>query len=406
MTRRSRPLMILLGGGRGDWLNFWVALRSQPGRLVILPPAGDGARLQPLVDAWRERLGAPVDIADEVDPFDPEPARRAIAALLDGTRDAPVLVHASQCPKMMAFGADRALRQAGRADTSGFIMVTTGDRPAAFYGAPPELEQRSPTVADYLAAYGFKPRESEEEERLGVPVAQLDALIPRLATPEFRNLVTRLRSEWNNRARAKKDTLEASVSGCSSFDRELLRTLEVVGLIQALCESGAECSFAYRSQLAYRFLDFAWLERAAALAAGECVKQGLLSDLVSGVTCARDRNHFELDLAAITPNGVLLVASCKAVSDAFSKRHQRKPLTEGDGRSPNQHLQELVDRTSQIGGDFCRRLLITTTPDKGSRQSQEIRDQATARKIRIVTLEELPRLAEIFREVLETTGLR
>ena len=415
MTEQSkRPILILVGGGRGNWPNFWSVMAYQPKLVYLISPSRDDANTLFAQEFFsRQGIACGEPAPPPINAFDLEGTRRACAEIVQRHAADPVLINVTSSPKMMGFGACYAVLDAvGRKDVCVFHRDTANSETHAVAGTLPPPGPYLPTIENYLAAYGRQARENFDFDRLPCTTDELMGLVRLFGSnlPAFTRLMKYVRYQ-----KAKQGSGEHGLDPllCRRGDfslRLILKTLVQLGFLTDLVldEANNKARFQVSNgKQIWPFLDGKWMEMYAydqACTFRDNHKQPIFHECKFNLQIPSHEVGVEngvgveneIDLACLTPNGLLLYASCKSGS---SKDPSRMVLHESK-------LSDIVDRANLLGGSYCGKMLITMASGRGSSEAQQasidsFKRQAAARQIQVVFAEDFPNLHACFDRALE-----
>ena len=383
MTAVNNTILVLLGGGRGQWPNIWSVLAYSPDRVYVLPPLGDDNNTATLTK-WLESRGVAGTILSAVAPYDREGAQEACASLIEEHPDARIMFNLTQAPKLMAIGAAYACIASRRPDVTALHRETSTGLTHAAWGELPETRQAAITVDDYLMAYGRKAFDTFYVEHLPCSIEHLVQLARNFASQlsEFNALVQWLRAPANSGARGGVRRAEPGPGFWSPGWAPLLKRMSEFGLVRHVVVNSDRGGFELASNHVWNFLNGTWLELYAVDEARKCVDPAtgrpLFSDCRMSVAIDTDDVTNEIDLACIDSAGFLLYASCK------TNQALRQDM-----------LTEIVDRANLFGQSYCEKVFITNRSNSEVDAAIGLRDQAAARGVPIIAGERLPKLGEL-----------
>ena len=385
------PVLILLTGGRGHWPSVWAIGAYQPRRVYLVRPApdtGDDALTQ-FLQSRHIPCGAPLPA---LAPYDLPGAQQQCEAIFSRHPHEPIVISLTPAPKMLAFGAERAVRKSGRADVGAFLRDTVGRMTYPVAGHIPPPRHYVPTIDDYLAAYGRQPIARFDPARLPCPPETLSQIAAQLAQPEtrFYSLMQQLRSSDNQGRRNRGECVELARPWQPAW-APMLRALAAQGLIGSLTIESSAARFRFVSPAAWHFLDGSWLElyahdQARSLTDPES-GESVFCDCRMSLGMAVRETTAEIDLAALSSSGLFLLAECKTTRE-----------TKVD------YIKDIVDYAGLIGGAYCGKMFISSAP--ATSIPVNFRNQAAERRVHIVSGDELPqlrtRLADVLAAVQDT----
>lgn len=393
----ERPVLILVGGGRGNWPNFWSAKAYQPQRIHLIRVAGDHINTQ-FTREFFESRNLPFDPADLDDPehppinaFNKAEAKRQCLKLITRYSDRPVVINVTTCPKMLAFGAYDAVNEALSTGLHRQVGVlhfdTAGRTPHTATGVLPPPQNFDVLLEDYLAAYGRTPISTFDPSRLPAAEDVLQEIAALLAQPHthFHEMMNQIRTQ-SGKAHA---TVRIGGDVWYPIWVSVLQALEATGMIESLSVSAPSATFQFARTKVFSFLDSTWLE----LYAKDQAKALKDKDTGQPVFCdcrmsTKLRNHkveAEVDVACLNSFGYLLLAECKTKKEVDVA-----------------HLKDVVDYAGMVGGAYCGKVYITNLR---APLPTNFVNQASERKIYIVTGEDLPCLQEKLAEILAKAGI-
>ena len=401
------PVLILLGGGRGNWPNFWSVRAYNPSVVYLLRPDGDDTNDLYVKEFLDKALVDYDDILNPLPPFDTEATRRACLGIIERHRNETVLINITQAPAMMKIGACYAARESGP-NVHAFHRDTI--RGVSYPGAgapPPEPVTLTATVDDYLAAYGRTAHEKFDYHSLPCAPSELSRLAAGFAHRygPFVDLIKQLRwyeqnvgGDWLSREidlqPKRPDPRRDQARHQILFD---LANVQMIKDVRTIDKTGGE-RFRFASTHVWAFLNGTWLEL---YAYDEAIKyrdkatgQRMFSDCRANMEIPNHNAKNEVDLACLTPAGLLLYASCKTSS---SKDPLKSPLSDAN-------LSDVVDRAGLLGGAYCGKMLITTALLKDLKDN--FKQQADLRGVEIVCAEQLSDLHVCFDRAMETVRRR
>lgn len=139
--------------------------------------------------------------------------------------------------------------------------------------------------------------------------------------------------------------------------------------------------FTSKLELLKKFFNGGWLETYTYWSA---INSSIFDDVRMGVAISKNGISNEIDLAA-TRSGALLVVECKT-STLNSKQYDDKLV-----------LDKFNSVTELVGGNFVQKLLVISAKKLNNQRNANFMNKASSRRIVLVSWEELPELAEIFR---------
>lgn len=403
----EQPILVLVGGGRGNWPNFWSVRAYDPKVVYLLRPDGDDTN-DLYVREFLDRVLVDYDDSlDPLPPYDTEATRRACLGIISQHPGETVLINVTQAPGMMKVGACYAARDSGP-DVHAFHRDTIHGVSYAGAGTPPpEPSLMTATVDDYLAAYGRTACEKFDYRSLPCAPSELSRLARSFADRPyaFLDLIKQLRwyeqkvdGDWLSQEIAlepkspnpRRDRLRHQVL----FD---LADVQMVTDVRTSEKTGGE-RFRFAGTQVWSFLNGTWLELYAydqALAYRDKeTGQRVFSDCRANMEIPNHNAKNEIDLACLTPAGLLLYGSCKTSS---SKDPLKSPLSDAN-------LSDVVDRAGLLGGAYCGKMLITTALQKELKDN--FRQQASLRGVEVVCAEQLSDLHGCFDRAMETVRRR
>ena len=375
----KRPVLILLGGGRGNVPNFWSVLAYRPAHVYYLPCEGDAANLQ-YTEEFLVKKGLPHTILPPVPAFEPNSTLIACAKVIQEIGENPVLINMTQSPKLVAFGG--AAAQQKHVHVSVFHRDTLRDRNYFVLGPETSPAPFAMTIDDYLAAYGrtgwstFNVADfARSEVELGNVARNIAAQLP-----DYRDLIKQMRGQ------SPKGILHVGEPNpWHPRWTALFQRLQQFRLIHRLELTANSAAFQCVNHASWNFLSGGWLELYARDRAREFHRDGnmapVFSDCRMSLMIPNHSVENEIDLACLAASGMLLYASCKTAA-----------------QENVDDLTEIVDRAELLGGQYCGKMMITTIPR--SRLSANYYAQAKARHIEVVCGEELPRLTTHFEQAI------
>ena len=382
-------ILILLGGGRGNWPNFWSALAYRPEHVYYLPCEGDAANVQ-FTQEFLTGKGQSHTILPPVPAYDPNPTLRACSDIIRGASDKTVLINMTQSPKLVAFGG--AAAQQNRANVSVFFRDTARGRSFFVFGPEIAPVDYSATVDDYLAAYGRTGWQKFSARDYPCPEEDLGKLAQNIAfqIDDYREMMSQLRAQPLGG--------EMHIRGAQSWRASwpaLLNRMGTFGLLTDIAVRANTASFRCANTKVWEFINGVWLElyvrnRARDLKLADGSGRPAFSDCKMSlmipnhiVENGNRRIENEIDLACLNAAGVLLYASCKTAT-----------------REELRDLDEIVDRAKLLGGDYCGKMMITSI--SGANLTPNYLAQAKARHIEVVCAEQLRDLPKHFQNATVT----
>lgn len=378
----NKTILVLLGGGRGQWPNIWSVLSYAPDFVYVLPPAGDVTNTSTLVK-WLDGRGVDREVLPPVAPYDREAAQDSCATLIERYPDSRILFNLTQAPKLMAIGAAYACIASRRPNVAAFHRETSTGSTHSAWGDLPDAGPAAITVDDYLMAYGRKAFDTFYAEQIPCTLEQLVQLSRNFAyqLPEFNGLIQWLRAPAQGGARIAGRRAEAGVGVWSKGWAPLLQRMSDFGLVKNVVAEDDRGGFELASTYVWNFLNGTWLELYAVDEARKCADPAggrlLFSDCRMSVAIDTDDVTNEIDLACIDHAGFLLYASCK--TNLSLKQDM---------------LTEIIDRANLFGQSYCAKVFITNRSSAEVDSAVGLRDQAAARNVPIITGERLPKLGE------------
>lgn len=393
----KKNILILVGGGRGNWPNFWSARAYQPERIHLIRPAGDDINNQFTCEFFTSRA-LPFDPKDLDDPnyapvnaFDKAEAKRQCLEMIKRYADRSVIVNVTTSPKMMAFGAYDAVNEVLLSEPNRSVGVlhldTVGRTPHAATGVLPPPQDFNVVFEDYLAAYGRTPIATFDPKQLPASEEVLRKIARLLAHPEthFRDMMNQIRTQ-SGKAHA---SIKVGGTVWHPVWESVLHALEDNGMIQSLSISGRLATFQFATTKAFSFLDSTWLELYAKEQAMALFEKDTDQPVFRACHMSTKlRNHkveAEVDVACLSPFGYLLLAECKTKKEVDVA-----------------HLKDVVDYAGMVGGAYCGKVYITNV--MGPLPPNFV-DQAAERKVHIVTGEDLPNLQVKLAKILTNAGI-
>ncbi|MCG8350235.1 MAG: DUF1887 family protein [Chloroflexales bacterium] len=373
----QRALLILIGGRQIP--NLLTAQYLKPD--IIVPIASHEA-LRP-GDAWSKIEPALGQLCPQgleaplaVDAFDTEGIRAVCRNALNKYPEATWVCNITCATTIMSIGAYEAAQQIG---ASVWYLDTAGGRVVTLARTPPEGNLYHLKVADYMDAYGRRPKEPDAPPPQLIEFAQRLAQQPQEAM-DFREA---LRSASLNSRRPHIGTVPAS----STF-MDFCESAKKAGLIskyQSLPPHKIQCETT-GSQL-WKYVDGEWLEVYVWSVARDA---GCFDDyrhsLHLPIRTPEETASNEVDLAT-TYRASLLIAECKT---------EKKPFD-------TKYLTKLHAIAAMVGGDFVSRLFIASQSEQYyrhrglSQKYDAFCSQARAHQIVVVTGEQLRDLDAILR---------
>lgn len=370
MTNPPIALLILIGGRQTPNI-----LSAQYLRPHIIAPVASREALQP-GQAWEKvkpilaSIGGRILEPAQVDAFDLADIKAACARIIDQHPEAHWVCNVTCATTIMSIGAYEVGRDKG-ADV--WYFDTNSRRVITLAGQPLQGDPYRLSVAEYLSIY-----QRQAQPALPPPPSWLDLARQMAQAPdeaiEFREQLRDSKADsgytgprWLN-----------NVSMTPTM-QEWLPLLKQAGFIDQARQQNGSYSLHQTSQDLWKFVNGQWLEMFAWEAACQA---GVFDDYQYGLeipTKERTANN-QLDLAA-TYSASLLIAECKTEDKPFETAT----------------LDKLNSIADMVGGSFVVKLLITAR----SRQKANLQqvtaflDQAKARRIVVVTGEDLLRLNEI-----------
>lgn len=381
------PVLVLLSGGRG-WPNVWSVRAYQPVKVYYLPPAGNEANTR-YVQEFLQTQGLVPEICPPVDAFDKEATRAQCAAIMAANPKTPIIFHVTSAPKMMAFGATEAVWLSKRPDVSALHRDTAGRRNGAAAGHPPEPLSYTPTVDDYLAAYG----RTGEEKPAFAPVSREEVAQVRRAAILADHAEYGLHYFFAD-ARVNQEDAKLRIRDMHHFSgrSEYLNALRAAGFLSAFEIRGDEAYLAPTTRGDLFLCHGHWLEGFALEEARKCCDgdaSPLFCDCRQSLLIPNHKTKNELDLVCLTYGGLLLYASCKTDRNPFAKGTQ----------TDEHYLDEITARAKLIGGDYCLKMLITTAPRRTA--ADAFLNKAAEARIELVCGSDLPFLKRKFEEAVQ-----
>lgn len=405
----ERPVLILVGGGRGNWPNFWSVMAYKPKLVYLISPSKDDAnRLFAQEFFSKQGIACGEPAPSPVDAFDLQGTRTACTEIIRRHAADPVLINVTSSPKMMGFGACYAvLDAADRKDVCVFHRDTANSKTYEVAGPLPPPGPYLPTIENYLAAYGRQARENFDFDNLPCTTKELADLVHLIGRnlPAFTRIMKHARYQKSKYAKDARSASGSEPIFCPRWDSSLrlvLTTLAERGFLTDLAFNDAAKKADFQISVGtqvWPFLDGKWLEMYAYEQARTFRDEQMRSVFHECKFNLQIPNHEvdnEIDLACLTPNGLLLYASCKSGS---SKDPTKTALHESN-------LSDVVDRANLLGGSYCGKMLITMAPGKGTSEKQQnsidsFKRQAKARNIQVVFAEDFPDLHPCFDRALE-----
>ena len=405
----ERPVLILVGGGRGNWPNFWSVMAYKPKLVYLISPSKDDAnRLFAQEFFSKQGIACGEPAPPPVDAFDLQGTRTACTEIIQRHAAEPVLINVTSSPKMMGFGACYAVFDAAnRKDVCVFHRDTANSETYEVAGRLPPPGPYLPTIENYLAAYGRQARENFDFNKLPCTAEDLTKLVRLFGNNlvAFTRMMKHARYQKASNARGDRFAPDPEPIFCNRGNRSLklvLTTLADCGFLTDLefndIANKANFQIAANKQV-WPFLDGKWLEMYAYDQARTFRDEQMRSVFHECKFNLQIPNHEvdnEIDLACLTPNGLLLYASCKSGS---SKDPTKTALHESN-------LSDVVDRANLLGGSYCGKMLVTMASGQGKSKEQQdsidsFKRHAKARNIQVVFAEDFPDLHPCFDRALE-----
>lgn len=384
----KRALLILVGGRQIP--NLLSAQYLMPDVVVPITSRdamGDNGAWSSIDHALRQIC--PDGVVDprkeeqfKVDAFDLEEVRTACNAALDLHPDAEWISNVTCATTIMSIGAYEVGRQR---NTSIWYFDTATRRVVTLSGNPPDQDLYHLKVADYMGAYGRRPKVVEKPpSQQQVNFARKLASVPADAM-KFREALRKAKANEGKSDQPRNILLKA-ISATTQEFCELAKYAGMIERYDMTPENALYCELP--NDRLWKFMEGLWLEVYAWVAAKDA---DCCDDYQYGLKIPmRDPNESssnEIDLA-LTHAASLLIGECKS---------ERKPFE-------TEHLDHLRTVASMVGGNFVGCVFITGQlasrfPGDQYKEGSFARfcSQARARQIVVVPGEELVNLSAILR---------
>ena len=372
--------LLLLTGGRGvpDMLVIKYLRPDVVFNLTTRQGLRVAENLQKVVD---EEFGIKIEILPVVSPFKEEEIKLACATAFDKVPDANWIVAHTSAPKMLSIFAIDVARE----HNIPCWFLNTNDTEVISLVRNVDIDYNrlfDATVDEYMKVYERtynipKPKEYRDKAEKWFDIAKALACMP-----EYTYLLLKaLRISQHGQAIEKSITIKIS-ERCSPLLEELQKYQILT--IDAKTDSMLTCTITGGDSR--EFLNGDWLE----VYVWEEVKRAeFVNDYRWGYKITTGLAESELDIA-FTYKGLLSVVECKTDNDPFTDKRKV-------------YLDTLDSIANSLGQSYTSKFFITSHPYPDTLPSySSFKEQATKKRIFIITGEELRNIGEILKQQVMT----
>src|SRR5712692_4256659 len=370
----------MLTGGRGIPDMLMVKHLRPDITLTITTEQGLGTakHLQELV---KSRFGCKLEILPTIDPYEESAIKEACKNALQQYPDAEWIMNITSAPKIVSIFAMDIARENG---IPCWFLNTDGGKVISLAKDIPvdHVKIFNATVEEYMHVYQRdhsipKPLAYRQKAQSWYNIAQVLVQNPKSTSL----LLSKLREAQRGKSQHEIVPFTIDIGAKPLIEQLASPSFEVVTIDRESLTT-LECTITDGEKR--EFLNGDWLE---VYVWKEVENAGFTQDHQWGYKIFHKNDEYELDLA-LTSRGLLFIAECKTDYDPFTKK--------------SQYLDTLDANAGLLGRSFVSKFFITNHPDPLSISSyNSFHQQATQKKIRVITSDELSNIGEILKSEVD-----